>query len=702
MDKQKKYDIFVCASIKDGGIVDAICSELGFQGISYFSNIEETEEKDPKVTAEAITESNLFLFVASRQSYLSPFASKELVYAFNNIPTEHILVYVADLTNLPENIAFTVNKDNIFRNKQTDDIFEEDFNHIDSELTQRICTILGREQKTKKKKKHTEKKKSLAHNAVVSFAIWGGIIGLGIYFHIILPILFIVLGLSFLYLIVHFWPALRDRFNFSNSDGKCLVILRTLFFLIILLSIPFGVWMGIESHSWWKGILWCFGIMTVSALIYEESQNLFKHLPLKKQGMTKRKSLRKSYDYYVCYDEKDEDIVRRIVAELRRNGMTYLTRREGDVEKCVEACRAFLYIASNNCYQNTVCDDELKYGFNHRRPILAYIVDQTPMPEDKQLVFSNSNFRTITTHPIETTLMSDLKRILEDNYQQSFFAKHSRSLHIALLVFFSIMGIVGTIFNCLHLNTYSLAIVTSLCALVVYCSIDDIVKKRLLYSAFMATEIIIIDCAIVIFSFLLPNAIWLLLHPDAWMAVLIGFTIVILLGLFMGEVYEPVAEKNPTGRLSPKQLINYFDVFVSYCRRNTIEANEVCDELHKTKISYFIDRQGIPGGAEFPSVLADGISNCGLFLFLKSPESLTSKFCQQERQFAEKKKNKEEIITFDLIEDKSDGWEESLVNTIKEKLPQTHNYKSNQLQKKRKSSISMIIDIVKKTFKYSS
>ena len=76
------------------------------------------------------------------------------------------------------------------------------------------------------------------------------------------------------------------------------------------------------------------------------------------------------------------------------------------------------------------------------------------------------------------------------------------------------------------------------------------------------------------------------------------------------------------------------DVFISYSRKDTETANTICSFLEKAGISYFIDRQGIIGGAEFPDVLAEAISNSSIFLFLASKNSYASKYTKKEIHFA--------------------------------------------------------------------
>lgn len=89
-----------------------------------------------------------------------------------------------------------------------------------------------------------------------------------------------------------------------------------------------------------------------------------------------------------------------------------------------------------------------------------------------------------------------------------------------------------------------------------------------------------------------------------------------------------------------------YDVFISYSRKDTDIANRICNVLNRYDITYFIDRQSIQGGAEFPSVLADAIIESRLILFLASENSYQSKFTNKEITFAFNEKPSGSIIPY--------------------------------------------------------
>lgn len=89
-----------------------------------------------------------------------------------------------------------------------------------------------------------------------------------------------------------------------------------------------------------------------------------------------------------------------------------------------------------------------------------------------------------------------------------------------------------------------------------------------------------------------------------------------------------------------------YDVFISYSRKDTETANRIIQAFEEAGITYFIDRQGIGGGMEFPAVLAQAIRESKVFLFMASRNSYESKFTQSEIVYAFNKKDKKNIIPY--------------------------------------------------------
>ena len=77
-----------------------------------------------------------------------------------------------------------------------------------------------------------------------------------------------------------------------------------------------------------------------------------------------------------------------------------------------------------------------------------------------------------------------------------------------------------------------------------------------------------------------------------------------------------------------------YDVFISYSRKDKDQADAVCSALSDAGISFFIDKEGISGGENFPEVLASNIDSSRIFLLLASENSYKSKFTKAEILYA--------------------------------------------------------------------
>ncbi|MBQ8853480.1 MAG: TIR domain-containing protein [Alistipes sp.] len=89
-----------------------------------------------------------------------------------------------------------------------------------------------------------------------------------------------------------------------------------------------------------------------------------------------------------------------------------------------------------------------------------------------------------------------------------------------------------------------------------------------------------------------------------------------------------------------------YEVFISYSRKDSDVAKRICNAFDSAGISYFIDKQGISGGFEFPVVLAEAIIECKVVLFLASKNSYDSKFTNAELTFAFNEKPKNSVLPY--------------------------------------------------------
>lgn len=131
---QKKYEVFICYSRKDIAIVDKICAALENEKISYFIDRKGLEENNEtlKSLSKIMANSQLFLLVASENSYGSDFILDQIRDAYFNAP---MVSYVIDGAKLPLEI------DDLFGFM---DWYDIDDHPIDTGLMDNLVRMLGR------------------------------------------------------------------------------------------------------------------------------------------------------------------------------------------------------------------------------------------------------------------------------------------------------------------------------------------------------------------------------------------------------------------------------------------------------------------------------------------------------------------------------------------------------------------------------
>ncbi len=89
-----------------------------------------------------------------------------------------------------------------------------------------------------------------------------------------------------------------------------------------------------------------------------------------------------------------------------------------------------------------------------------------------------------------------------------------------------------------------------------------------------------------------------------------------------------------------------FDIFISYSRKDTAIADQICAALDSAGITYFINRDEIDDKLELSSELAENIINSKLCLFLVSNNFHRSQSALQERAFAMSKKQQDRFLLY--------------------------------------------------------
>jgi len=81
------------------------------------------------------------------------------------------------------------------------------------------------------------------------------------------------------------------------------------------------------------------------------------------------------------------------------------------------------------------------------------------------------------------------------------------------------------------------------------------------------------------------------------------------------------------------------EIFISYSRKDLEKVKSIKAEIEKvTGTECWMDLEGIESGSiQFPSVIVDSINSCGVFLFMLSLNSQSSKYALRELNYAMKK-----------------------------------------------------------------
>ncbi|MBV8552944.1 MAG: toll/interleukin-1 receptor domain-containing protein [Acidobacteriaceae bacterium] len=76
------------------------------------------------------------------------------------------------------------------------------------------------------------------------------------------------------------------------------------------------------------------------------------------------------------------------------------------------------------------------------------------------------------------------------------------------------------------------------------------------------------------------------------------------------------------------------DVFISYCRENSAEADRICSFLEQNNLQCWVAPRNIPGGMEWPEAIAKGIQGSRIMLVLLSSHTQRSKQIGRELTLA--------------------------------------------------------------------
>jgi WD40 repeat protein len=78
------------------------------------------------------------------------------------------------------------------------------------------------------------------------------------------------------------------------------------------------------------------------------------------------------------------------------------------------------------------------------------------------------------------------------------------------------------------------------------------------------------------------------------------------------------------------------EVFISYSRADADFARKLNDNLQELGKTTWFDQESIPPGSDFKQEIYKGIENCDNFVFIISPRSINSPYCQDEVEYGQK------------------------------------------------------------------
>ena len=76
------------------------------------------------------------------------------------------------------------------------------------------------------------------------------------------------------------------------------------------------------------------------------------------------------------------------------------------------------------------------------------------------------------------------------------------------------------------------------------------------------------------------------------------------------------------------------DVFVSYSRRDAVFVRRIADSISERGKEVWLDTEGIADGEVFPEAIKRAIEQSDAFLFVITPDAVSSAYCENEVEYA--------------------------------------------------------------------
>lgn len=127
-------------------------------------------------------------------------------------------------------------------------------------------------------------------------------------------------------------------------------------------------------------------------------------------------------DIFISYSRDDMEIADEICAAFENAEISYFIDIQdigighpfAEIAKAIKECTLFLYLGSEYSYNSIFVNKELNYAIKHKEKnsILPYLIDETPMPDELDLLLCDYNWRTKKEHPVTPMLVDDISKRL--------------------------------------------------------------------------------------------------------------------------------------------------------------------------------------------------------------------------------------------------------------------------------------------------
>lgn len=129
----------------------------------------------------------------------------------------------------------------------------------------------------------------------------------------------------------------------------------------------------------------------------------------------------RKYDVFVSYSRKDAEIVDEICQLMRQKQIVYYRDTQempggetffNELASAILDSVVFLYIGSKNSYSSIYTPKEINFAISkNTNVIIPYLIDDSPLPDNLFLAFSDLNIRNQTDHSPEVILEDIVKAV---------------------------------------------------------------------------------------------------------------------------------------------------------------------------------------------------------------------------------------------------------------------------------------------------